>query len=296
MDRPAPAFTQADLTPAARLLRPFSTRGSHAGSALRAGIALAAAPCLALIAPAARVMAAPATATEAVAAAAVAAAPAAATPPAGRPTPASSPRPTSAAPGAAAAAPPSVEEAGPSWGLPGWMRASDQRFILMMIPHHDGAIAMADLALTRARHPELRALARRIADTQRRENALMRQWYRQWFGTEVPTLEAGRLRPGSGSGAGLGMGPGMGMGAGMGMGLALQGMETSLAALRAAPDFDRVFIEQMIPHHRMGVMMAAHALQGTDHRELRVLQQTMVRVQSQEIERMAAWYRRWTGG
>ena len=159
-------------------------------------------------------------------------------------------------------------------GGPGWMAVSDQRFIVMMIPHHDSAIAMADLALTRARYPELKALAQRIATSQRRENAQMRAWYRQWYGTEVPAWTGG---------------PGMGHGMGMGMG----GAEVGLAALQAAPDFDRAFIEQMIPHHRMGVMMASHALMATDHPQLRKLQEGMVRVQSQEIRQMADWYRRW---
>jgi uncharacterized protein (DUF305 family) len=48
----------------------------------------------------------------------------------------------------------------------------------------------------------------------------------------------------------------------------------------------------MIPHHRMGVMMASQALTGTDHPQLRALQEGMVRVQSQEIRQMADWYRR----
>lgn len=42
------------------------------------------------------------------------------------------------------------------------VRQVDQRFIVMMIPHHDGAIAMAELALTRAKRPEIRTLAEQI--------------------------------------------------------------------------------------------------------------------------------------
>jgi len=56
------------------------------------------------------------------------------------------------------------------------MGYSDQHFIVMMIPHHDGAIAMADLALTRARRPEIKALARSIKASQMQENAQMRTW------------------------------------------------------------------------------------------------------------------------
>ena len=97
-------------------------------------------------------------------------------------------------------------------------------------------------------------------------------------------------------GRGVGMGGGMKMGGrGMGMGGMGMGMGTSLAALKNAADFDRAFIEQMIPHHRMGVMMASMAQSNSQHPQLRELQQTMVRVQSQEIEQMAQWYRSWYG-
>ncbi len=163
------------------------------------------------------------------------------------------------------------------------MGHSDQQFIVMMIPHHDGAIAMADLALTRAKRPEIKELAKSIKASQTRENAQMRAWYRQWYGKDVPSWGLG-----TGWGWQNGMGMGMGMGGGMGGG-------TNLSALSAALDFDRAFIEQMIPHHQMGVMMASMAQTNSQHPELRQLQQAMVRVQSDEIQQMAQWYRSWYG-
>ena len=186
-----------------------------------------------------------------------------------------------------------VAQAGSGMGMgrsgPGRMgsQTMDQHFIVMMIPHHDGAIAMADLALTRARKPEIKALTRSIKASQTQENAQMRTWYRQWFGGDVPSwTTAGAMGMG---GMGMGMGGAMGMGGGMGMG-------TSLAALKNAADFDRAFIEQMIPHHRMGVMMASMAQTNSQHPQLRAMQQAMVKAQSQEIEQMAHWYRQWFGG
>jgi uncharacterized protein (DUF305 family) len=177
------------------------------------------------------------------------------------------------------------------------LQSVDQRFIVMMIPHHDGAIAMAELALTRSKRPEIRALAEQIKTSQREENAQMRRWYLQWFGTDVPAWPAGGLGQGMGMGLGRGRGAGWGMGMGpgmgMGMGMGMPGMGTTLEALKSAPDFDRAFIEQMIPHHRMGVMMASHAQWNTQNRELRDLQAEMVKVQSEEIERMEQWYRQW---
>ena len=174
--------------------------------------------------------------------------------------------------------PPMAAPGGMGWGgRPMGLRSADAHFIVMMIPHHDGAIAMAELALSRAKRPEIRALAARIQASQTAENAQMRRWYRQWYGTEVPAW-----------------GPGMGMGMGMGMG-GMPGMTTSLEALRNAPDLDRAFIEQMVPHHRMGVMMASHAQWNTQRPELRRLQAAMVRVQSEEIALMERWYRQWYG-
>jgi uncharacterized protein (DUF305 family) len=50
----------------------------------------------------------------------------------------------------------------------------DQDFAAMMIDHHEGAIAMAELALERAEHDELRALAQDIIDAQQREIEVMK--------------------------------------------------------------------------------------------------------------------------
>ena len=165
------------------------------------------------------------------------------------------------------------------------MDHADQYFIRMMIPHHDGAIAMADLALTRASRPEIKALASRIKASQTSQNVEMRDWYRQWFGQDVPAWKPAFSWGWQGA---MGAG-GMGMGAdGMGMHGA-----TNLAALSTAKDFDRAFLEQMIPHHQMGVMMASIAQTNTQHPELRVLQQTMIIEQSKEIAEMQQWYRQW---
>ena len=162
------------------------------------------------------------------------------------------------------------------------MGFSDQRFIAAMIPHHQGAIAMAELALRKAGRAEIRALAQRIISSQSQEIVQMRQWYQQWYGAPVPEF--------------YGFG-GMAMGShGMGMGMGGKSMPgTDLAALSRAKDFERAFLSEMVAHHRMGVRMAAMAQIHARHLELLNLEQAMVREQSSDINQMEAWARQWFG-
>jgi uncharacterized protein (DUF305 family) len=51
--------------------------------------------------------------------------------------------------------------------------ALDTMFLKMMIPHHQMAVDMSDEALSKAEHPELRALAQEIRDEQSSEIKLM---------------------------------------------------------------------------------------------------------------------------
>ena len=70
-------------------------------------------------------------------------------------------------------------------------------------------------------------------------------------------------------------------------------MGTDLAALKNAPNFDREFIEQMIPHHEMAIMMASMVLDRAEHPEIRNLAKSIIRSQSAEIEQMQQWYQTW---
>jgi uncharacterized protein (DUF305 family) len=57
----------------------------------------------------------------------------------------------------------------------------DQAFIEEMIMHHQGAIDMAELALTRAEHQEIKDLANEIITAQKSEINMMRGWTEAWF-------------------------------------------------------------------------------------------------------------------
>src|SRR5438128_330318 len=63
--------------------------------------------------------------------------------------------------------------------------AFDQQFIDMMVPHHEGALGMARIAQERAERPEVRQLADDILHSQDAEISRMRQWRREWFGSDT---------------------------------------------------------------------------------------------------------------
>lgn len=58
----------------------------------------------------------------------------------------------------------------------------ERRFIDMMIPHHEGAIRMARVALEQSTQPELRKKAEEMIKMQQKEIEQMKQWRKEWYG------------------------------------------------------------------------------------------------------------------
>jgi len=143
----------------------------------------------------------------------------------------------------------------------------DQHFIVQMIPHHEGAIAMAKIALERSKRPEVLSLAKGIIAAQEKENRDMRAWYQSWYGSAAPS-------------------------SGMGM-MHMGGMTGDLNTLASAADFDREFITQMIPHHEMAIMMAQMLQASTGRNEMKQLAANIIASQSQEIDLMRGWLKAW---
>lgn len=56
----------------------------------------------------------------------------------------------------------------------------DKAFIEMMIAHHEGAVDMALLSVTNAKHDEIKKLSQDIISAQENEIANMKQWQIDW--------------------------------------------------------------------------------------------------------------------
>lgn len=61
----------------------------------------------------------------------------------------------------------------------------DEAFIANMIVHHEGAVNMAKLSATNAKHEEVKNLSETIIAAQEKEIAEMKQWQKDWgYSTE----------------------------------------------------------------------------------------------------------------
>jgi uncharacterized protein (DUF305 family) len=57
----------------------------------------------------------------------------------------------------------------------------DKAFLSEMIVHHQGAVEMAKLALTNAKHQEIKDLAQAIISAQNKEIGEMSNWMNNWY-------------------------------------------------------------------------------------------------------------------
>jgi len=65
-------------------------------------------------------------------------------------------------------------------------RPFDREFIDMMVPHHQGAIRMARVEMSKGEDPELKALAKDVVDAQTKEIKEMNAYRKAEFGSESP--------------------------------------------------------------------------------------------------------------
>ncbi|KKR68313.1 MAG: hypothetical protein UU10_C0027G0006 [Parcubacteria group bacterium GW2011_GWF1_40_6] len=157
------------------------------------------------------------------------------------------------------------------------MNDIDEHFIEQMIPHHDGAIAMAKIALQKAKRPEIKTLAGNIINAQEKEITDMQGWYKNWFGGDVKQGNTYSMMGGMMSTGGMHM----------------VGNQQDTQTLENATDFDKAFIEDMIQHHQLAIIMAQMLKAGTNRTEMLILADNITESQSKEIEQMESWYKSW---
>jgi uncharacterized protein (DUF305 family) len=161
-----------------------------------------------------------------------------------------------------------MDHEGHSSEASGDLSSDEIMFLQMMIPHHQQAIDISDLALTKSADAELLALAKSIRDEQAAEIVTMKAW-----------LDA----------AGADLDPGHSMGHGMGGMLG----DSELAALKAATgkSFDLLWLKGMTGHHDGAIDMAA-MIENAKNPEIKSFGQAIVSSQSEQNKAMAAMLKR----
>lgn len=168
----------------------------------------------------------------------------------------------------------------------------DLMFIDMMIPHHESAVVMAQIALERSEREEIRRLAEEIITTQSAEIVLLREWRDRWYpgAPEMPmAMMNEQMMDMMAAMPDMPTMPGGGMMAGMDM------AAEAIALCNAPEPFDLAFIDAMIPHHESAVAMANVALEHSTHEEMIAFHQAVIDVQQREIDQMRAWRDAWFG-
>ncbi len=142
------------------------------------------------------------------------------------------------------------------------MVGSDAMFLQMMIPHHEQAVVMSDLALSISKDADVLKLAKQIKDAQAPEIIKMQGWLTD---------------------AGLSEDPGHSMGDGMGGMLS----DSELSALKVSTGkaFDKLFLAGMIAHHEGAIHMVM-MIENSPNSEIKNLGQAIVKSQSTEINLM----------
>lgn len=142
---------------------------------------------------------------------------------------------------------------------------SDVMFAQMMIPHHQQAVELADLALksTSSAIPEILQLAQQIRDGQESEIKQMNDLLIQW----KQPLDSH---------------------AAMGHGSEMEGMlseqEMMDLALLTGSAFDAAWIAAMTFHHQGAIAMAGAAANDGINPEIKTLTAAIIEVQQREIE------------
>lgn len=154
----------------------------------------------------------------------------------------------------------------------------DLRFIDGMMPHHEGAVAMAQEALQKSNRPEIKQLAQAIIDAQEQEISDLKQWRQAWYPTadQKPVMYSAE------------MGHTMPMTAEMRSSMMMAG---DLGP--ADEQFDLRFIDAMIPHHQGAIEMAQQALEKSKRPEIQELAQNIITAQQQEIDQLQQWRQAW---
>lgn len=153
----------------------------------------------------------------------------------------------------------------------------DVDFVRDMIPHHEGAVTMADLVPSRAASAEVKALAGRIKAAQDPEIVAMRGLLTAWGRTLEPAQGEGDDHGHESEGE-----------EGHGADGAGHDGAADVAALTplTGEAFDREWLRRMIAHHEGAIPMSERVVAQGQSPQAQAIAQSIIAVQRREIDVM----------
>jgi len=142
------------------------------------------------------------------------------------------------------------------------LEMNEYMFAEMMIPHHQQAVDMSDLALKKSTNPKILDLAQRIKSAQSSEIIQMQSWLGDKEANSMMSDHSGHS-----------------------MGGMLTEEEFSKLESSSGVTFDTLFLEGMIVHHE-GAIDMAQMIKDTTTQEVNEFGLNVVEVQSEEIREM----------
>jgi uncharacterized protein (DUF305 family) len=151
---------------------------------------------------------------------------------------------------------------------------TDTDFVRGMIPHHQGAVDMANVVQAYGRDSDIRALARWIRVSQETEIAFMRQWLHR-RGEAEPAAESAATQQSEGVNE---------------FKTAMERMHIRMN-IAYSGDAEADFVCAMIPHHQGAIDMAATQLRHGQDPQILALARDIISSQQSDIARMRYWLR-----
>jgi uncharacterized protein (DUF305 family) len=135
----------------------------------------------------------------------------------------------------------------------------DLAFVDGLVPHHMTGMWMAEDAVAKAHHPELKAFASRLKASQAKEIGDLKRARRSWVvEDETPPDES-----------------------------------EPIATIPAGRDFDARWVARMAKHHQVAIDLAVRALQEAETEETRDLARREIQARKREQAQLKAWAQAW---
>jgi uncharacterized protein (DUF305 family) len=139
---------------------------------------------------------------------------------------------------------------------------ADYDFALMMIPHHEGAIKMAEAVIKEGKSATLIDFSNQVIVAQQKEIMMLKNFLKT--ASQEPIKEAAAFKKA--------------------LDASMVPMMEGMGNVKLTNDIDKDFVDLMIPHHQSAVDMAKAYLPFSNNAQIKLIAEQILKAQEEEIE------------